>query len=162
MEQALKAKSISDYYEKDHDRLDELFKNFQKWKGMDFLKAKEFFVAFKFGLQRHIIWEEEVLFPVFEKVTGLFNEGPTYVMRLEHRIIGERLESIHKKVQNKDLNSDQEEKELLSILSDHNQKEEKILYPAIDELAEKLGNTNEIFKQMREIPEERYQHCCKD
>jgi iron-sulfur cluster repair protein YtfE (RIC family) len=162
MEQALKAKSISDYFEKDHDRLDELFKDFQKFKTTDFLRAKEFFVAFKFGLQRHIIWEEEILFPVFEKATGLFNEGPTHVMRLEHRMIGEKLESIHKKVQKKDPNSDQEEKELLLILSNHNEKEEKILYPAIDELAERLGTTNEIFKKMREIPEERYQNCCKD
>jgi iron-sulfur cluster repair protein YtfE (RIC family) len=160
MEQALDAKLISEYFEKDHNRLDELFKNFQEWKFKDFSKAKEYFVAFKQGLQRHIVWEEEILFSLFERITGLSNEGPTYVMKLEHRLIGEKLEAIHKKVQIKDPNSDLEEKELLSVLSEHNDKEEKILYPAIDQLAERSGGTQEIFQKMWDIPEERFKTCC--
>lgn len=35
--------------------LDILFKEFQRLKYIDFLEAKKNFVAFKFGLQRHII-----------------------------------------------------------------------------------------------------------
>ncbi|HSE39257.1 MAG TPA: hemerythrin domain-containing protein [Acidobacteriota bacterium] len=161
MKEVVEATSISAYYEQDHNRLDELFANFQEWKRKDFLRAKELFVAFKFGLQRHIVWEEEVLFPLFEEATGLFNEGPTQVMRLEHRMIADKLELIHKKVQVKDPNSDVEERELLSILSSHNDKEEKILYPAIDQIAEQSGATNDVFKKMREIPEERYKTCCE-
>jgi regulator of cell morphogenesis and NO signaling len=159
MEQ-VEVKSVSEYYERDHDRLDNLFINFQKSKRQDFAKAKENFVAFKFGLQRHIIWEEEVLFPLFEKETGLINQGPTFVMRNEHRMIGEKLEAIHKKVQVADPNSDTEENELLAILSSHNDKEEKVLYPAIDELVERLELAEDVFKRMQDIPEERYQKCC--
>jgi iron-sulfur cluster repair protein YtfE (RIC family) len=86
---------ISIYYETDHDRLDDLFKNFQQLKRSDFSKAKQFFKEFKIGLQRHIIWEEEILFPLFEEKTGLKNGGPTEVMRLEHRQIKTHLETIH-------------------------------------------------------------------
>jgi regulator of cell morphogenesis and NO signaling len=159
MEQ-VEAKSVTEYFEKDHDRLDNLFVNFQKSKRQDFTLAKEYFVAFKFGLQRHIIWEEEILFPLFEKQTGLVSQGPTFVMRSENRMIGEKLEAIHKKVQVADPNCDKEENELLAILSAHNDKEENVLYPAIDQLVERLGMTNQVFKSMEDIPEERYQKCC--
>src|SRR5262245_55160515 len=160
MQEVLEGTSIIDYFEKDHNRLDGLFENFHEWKLKDYARAREYFVAFKFGLQRHIVWEEDILFPIFEEATGLVNQGPTYVMRYDHRIIGEKLEAIHKKVQMKDPNSDVEEKELLSILTLHNEKEEQILYPAIQAIVDKAGNIQEVFKKMREIPEERYQKCC--
>lgn len=55
--------TISAFYEQDHDRLDELFKTFQTFKRSDFDKAKEAFQEFSVGLQRHIVWEEDLLFP---------------------------------------------------------------------------------------------------
>jgi hemerythrin superfamily protein len=54
-------KTITAFYEQDHDRLDELFKTFQQLKRSDFPKAKEALTAFKLGLQRHIVWEEDLL-----------------------------------------------------------------------------------------------------
>ncbi len=60
-------KTISQFFEQDHDRLDELFKTFQQLKRSDFAKAKEAFKEFKFGLQRHIVWEEDQLFPLWEE-----------------------------------------------------------------------------------------------
>lgn len=149
---------ISEYFEKDHDRLDGLFLSYQNWKRTDFAKAREFFVSFKFGLQRHIIWEEEILFPLFERKTGI-TQGPTHVMRLEHRMIGEALEAIHRKVKNSDPESDKEEKALLDVLASHNMKEEHILYPAIDTHSDE-ADVQQVFRQMEELPEERYQQCC--
>ena len=70
-------KTICEFFEQDHDRLDELFKTFQKMKRSDFAKAKEAFKAFKVGLQRHIVWEEDLLFPLWEEKTGMSEEGPT-------------------------------------------------------------------------------------
>jgi regulator of cell morphogenesis and NO signaling len=75
-------------------------------------------------------------------------------------MIGEKLEAIHKKVQIADPNSDKEENELLAILAAHNGKEENVLYPAIDQLVERLEMADEVFKRMQDIPEERYQKCC--
>jgi predicted XRE-type DNA-binding protein len=57
-----KQNTITAFFEHDHDRLDELFETFQQLKRSDFPKAKDAFKEFKFGLQRHIVWEEDLLF----------------------------------------------------------------------------------------------------
>ena len=82
-------KSITAFFEQGHDRLDELFKTFQQLKRSDFAKAKDAFKEFKFGLQRHIVWEEDLLFSLWEKKTGMTESGPTPAMRNEHRQIGQ-------------------------------------------------------------------------
>jgi len=152
-------KTISAFYEQDHDRLDELFKTFQKMKRSDFDKAKKAFKEFKFGLQRHIVWEEEVLFPLWEEKTGMSEGGPTFVMRAEHRQIGQQLEAIHGKVADQNPDSDQEEQALLDLLGSHNMKEERVLYPAIDQLTS-AEERETVFRNMNDIPEERYKLCC--
>jgi regulator of cell morphogenesis and NO signaling len=151
--------TITAFYEQDHDRLDDLFKTFQQLKRSDFAKAKEAFKEFKFGLQRHIVWEEDLLFPLWEKKTGRSEEGPTVVMRVEHRQIGQQLEAIHSKVSEQNSNSDKEEQTLLDILGSHNRKEERALYPAIDQVAS-VEDRETIFNNMKSIPEERYKLCC--
>ena len=152
-------KTICEFYEQDHDRLDELFKTFQKMKRSDFAKAKEAFKAFKFGLQRHIVWEEDLLFPLWEKETGMSEGGATSVMRAEHRQIGQHLEAIHDKVAEQNPDSDQEEQALVDLLGSHNLKEERVLYPAIDQLTS-AEERETVFLNMNDIPEERYKLCC--
>jgi iron-sulfur cluster repair protein YtfE (RIC family) len=151
--------SVQTSFADDHDRLDELFVQFQKTKRSDYARAKEFFKEFKFGLQRHIVWEESILFPLFEKKTGMYHTGPTEIMRQEHRRIGTLLEAIHKKVQQQDPESDAEEKALLEALLAHNQKEEQVLYAAIDRLTTD-EDKNEAFAAMEKVPEEAYKTCC--
>jgi regulator of cell morphogenesis and NO signaling len=152
-------KTISVFYEQDHDRLDELFKAFQKLKRSDVVKAKEAFKEFKFGLQRHIVWEEDVLFPLWEEKTGMSEGGPTSVMQAEHRQIGQQLEAIHGKVADQNPDSDQEEEALLDLLGSHNMKEERVLYPAIDQVTS-AEERETVFQNMKNIPEERYKLCC--
>ncbi|MBI4547577.1 MAG: hemerythrin domain-containing protein [Ignavibacteriae bacterium] len=155
----MSTQTVTTYYESDHDRLDELFNKFQQLKRIDFPKAKEFFQEFKFGLQRHIVWEEEILFPLFEQKTGMYDQGPTEVMRQEHRLIKKYLEAMHEKVKACNPESNDEEQLLLNTLSMHNQKEEQILYPAIDHsLSDHERET--VFTSMKTIPEERYWYCC--
>ncbi len=151
--------SIRQFFQKDHERLDALFKAFQELKRSDYPKAKESFIQFKFGLQRHIVWEEEILFPLWERQTDMAEVGPTMVMRAEHRQIGDYLEAVHQKVQRQDPESDQEEHRLVAILTAHNQKEERILYPAIDNVLGEADRTS-IFTAINNIPEERYKVCC--
>mgnify|MGYP001355728127 FL=1 len=152
-------KTITAFYEQDHDRLDELFKTFQQMKWSDFLKAKEAFKEFKYGLQRHIVWEEDILFPLWEKETGITEGGATSVMRTEHRQIGQHLEAIHQKVIDQNPDSDQEEQALLNLLGSHNMKEERVLYPGIDRVASAEVRET-VFQQMETIPEDRYKLCC--
>src|ERR1700752_3797330 len=91
-------KTIRKFYEKNHDRLDELFKTFQQLKRSHPCNAKGVFEEFKFALERHIVWEEDLLFLLWEKKTGRSGEGPTVVMRGEHRQIKRQLEAIYGKV----------------------------------------------------------------
>ena len=145
-------KTIREFYEKDHDRLDELFKTFQQLKRSDIPKAKGVFEEFKSGLERHIVWEEDLLFPLWEKKTGRSEEGPTVVMRGEHRQIKQQLNAIHGKVLQRNPDSDQEEQVLLDILGSHNRKEERALYPAIDQVASPEDRET-VFHNMKMSPE---------
>lgn len=142
----------------DHDRLDNLYKSFQKNRGKDWAEATEIFHQFKTGLQRHIIWEEDILFSLFENKTGATTGGPTEMMRDEHKQIKAILEKIHEGVikerVNKKLDND-----LFDVLEPHNRKEEEILYPWIDQIASEK-ETVEMFKKMDEIKPERYNYCC--
>jgi len=149
---------VSEFFGQDHDRLDELFKTFQKFKRSDFAKAKEAFKEFKFGLQRHIVWEEDILFPLWEEKTGVSEGGPTFVMRAEHRRIGQHLEAIHDKMAEQNLEGDQEEQVLLDLLSSHNMKEERVLYPSIDEVTTQVER-DAVYRSMEQIPEDRYRVC---
>lgn len=118
----------------DHDRLDGIFTEYRNAgpEALALEKKKKLFSDFASGLQRHIYWEEEILFPRFEEKTGMKDMGPTVVMRMEHRKIKEYLEQIQKQLQKGDAATEGIEEGLLSILTAHNEKEEKILYPWID------------------------------
>ena len=143
-------KTISAFFEQDHDRLDELFKTFQQLKRSDFAKAKEAFKEFKVGLQRHIVWEEDILFPLWEKETGIKEGGATSAMRTEHRQIGQHLDAIHQKVIDQNPDSDQEEQALLNLLGSHNMKEERVLYPGIDRVTSPTERDT-VFQNMKNI-----------
>ena len=151
--------TIHSLYARDLSRLDELFKNYQSLKYLDGQRASEFFREFKVGLERHIAWGDGIHFPIFEMKMGMMDCGPTQVMRMEHRQIKDCLKNIEEKVQAKNLQSDDEEVELLSILSSHNFKEEHILYPALDEM---LDNTEKetVFAAMKNVGKVRYRAFC--
>ena len=126
-------KSVKDFMEADHDRLDSIYKEFKEKKHSEIEKAKELFGEFKKGLERHIVWEEEILFPVFEDKTGMKTQGPTVVMRMEHEQIKSCLERILERISGNDPDTDEIERELEMVLGAHNEKEESILYPWIDQ-----------------------------
>lgn len=153
--------TITAFYAEDHDRLDELFKAFQTSKRSDFSKAKEAFKEFKVGLQRHIVWEEELLFPMWEEKTGMIEDGPTPVMRFEHEQIKRLLDAIHRKVEEQIPDTDQDEQALFNLLSSHNRKEERALYPAIDNVTG-ADEREKVFSDMNSIPEDRYNACCRE
>lgn len=152
-------KIITVFMEQDHDRLDDLFRSFQSMKRSEFDTAKQAFAEFVRGLQRHIIWEEEMLFPVFEAHTGVRESGPTAVMRLEHRRIKAALDKIHDQIARGVIETDEFEKVLVETLAAHNQKEETILYPWIDDLLSEQ-EAKDLLARMMDLPEERYRECC--
>jgi iron-sulfur cluster repair protein YtfE (RIC family) len=127
-------RTISAFFQDDHNRLDVLFQSFQTLKQEDLAKAKEAFTQFRSGLERHIRWEEEFLFPLWEDKTGMSESGPTFVMRHEHRQIEEQLQAIDRHLTGQNAGDPPVEQALLTVLSAHNLKEERVLYPAIDQV----------------------------
>lgn len=87
------------------------------------------------------------------------DSGPTPAMRNEHRQIRQQLEAIHRKVEIQNVDTDQEEQGLLNLLGSHNRKEERALYPAIDQVAS-AEEREGVFLNLTNIPEERYKLCC--
>ena len=85
---------IKSYFQRDHERLDNLFKEFQVTKACDIDSARKRFENFRRGLEQHMAWEENILFPLFESKTGMKYGGPTQVMRLEHEQLKTLLKSL--------------------------------------------------------------------
>ena len=146
-------RTISGFFQGDHDRLDALLQSFQALKRENFSKAKDAFTRFKSGLERHIRWEEEILFPLWEDKTGMVDGGPTFVMRHEHRRIEEQLRAIDQNLVQDNADDAEPEQVLLAMLAAHNLKEERVLYPAIDQ-ATTSEERSDILKQIQDFPED--------
>lgn len=142
--------TIKEFMQNDHKRLDELFEKFKNFKDKDQTEARKYFCPFRRGLFSHIELEEKILFPIFEEKTGMKDGGPTAVMRAEHIEIKEFLNQIREKIHSGDFNTGRIEKELIEVLSGHNEKEENILYPWIDQSIEE-SDRKKIFDKIKEI-----------
>lgn len=131
--------SAMEYLQADHRRLDGIMTDCtSKAESGDMAGAAAAFSRFREGLTRHIKIEEGLLFPEFEKATGLERaSGPTGVMRSEHEEILRLLGLIRElfdgaepdATEFSDLRS-----ALVALLHEHNVKEERILYPMTDQM----------------------------
>ena len=130
------ARGINEALSWDHDRLDALEADaFRKRAEGDLESARETYSVFAAGLRRHIGFEEEVLFPVFEESAGMPpGAGPTEVMRQEHREIEDLIAKIEAGIAEKDAPVEEWRRSLHHVLGEHNFKEEEILYPGTDQL----------------------------
>ena len=78
------------------------------------------------------------------------NAGPTAVMRTEHKQIKELLEKIRVNLANDNIHARDLENGLIEILTEHNNKEESILYPWIDSsVSEK--EKEKAFAEMKKL-----------
>jgi iron-sulfur cluster repair protein YtfE (RIC family) len=140
--------TILEFMSGDHDKLDNKIKMYSAEKLVDIEQAESIFLFFKSELERHITWEEDILFPVFERKTGIKDGGPTSVMRMEHIQIKNHLQEIKIKLHAKKIQDpSKEEVALFKVLESHNQKEENILYPGIDNLTSEQEK-EQLIKQM--------------
>ena len=139
------APSLKRFFEADHEKLDQRFVNYMNLKNESYPRAVECFFLLKTGLQRHILWEEEIIFPLFLKKTD--NERANRVMRLEHRRILEILDDLTEKIQHGNRRTEAEEYQLLFLLGEHALNEEMVLYPAIDAMIT-LEESEEAFRQL--------------
>ena len=100
--------------------------------------ARVAFTEFAHGLRRHIDFEEQLLFPEFEVRCRLdVPDGPTAVMRAEHRAIAAILLVMEKEIDDPAAAIEFSRAALRQIQHDHDLKEEQILYPALDRMLDK-------------------------
>lgn len=96
-------------------------------------RAQSDFIRFRVALLNHFEAEELILFPLFEKRTGMYR-GPTQVMRGEHGQMRQLLAAAEAALAERNADDYAGNAEtLLIMLQQHNVKEESVLYPMCDQ-----------------------------
>ncbi len=142
-------KSIAEFMTADHKACDNEFAVAETAALTDdWDDAEAAFKAFRDDMARHFRMEEDVLFPTLTSSGG--PAGPVHVMLMEHAQIKELLKQMGAAVERKDAQEYSGLSEtLLMVMQQHNNKEEQILYPIIDQI---LANQMEaLFDRMQAV-----------
>ena len=138
--------TVSGFFERDHGEIDALFN------AVAFESPREALAAFKEfdgRLERHNGCEEGILFPEVSRKAPHLELGPIRVMRLEHEAIRRNKAAALKALGEGDGASARSHAgAMVEILKEHNMKEERILYPACDELLS-AAETQAVFRRIK-------------
>lgn len=103
--------------------------------------------AFVGAMLHHLDAEESTLFPAFEARTGQAWE-PIRIMRMEHQQMRALIENMRQNIEVRDHQHYLELSEtLLTLLQQHNLKEEQVLYPLADRAL--AGEISGLLQSMR-------------
>ena len=117
----------------------------------DWVAAAPAFARLHDQMRAHFKAEEDLLFPAFEAATGM-SEGPTQMMRYEHEQMRGLLAQLAASCAARDADDYGGVAEtLLTLLQQHNMKEENILYPMCDQALE--GEARKITARLSEALE---------
>ena len=124
----------------DHRRCDEIFSRAEELGSSgNWPDGEERFLAFRDAMLTHFSMEEDRLFPAFEQHMG-HTMGPTQVMRMEHIQMRQLFSDMEQAVEARD---DAQylglSETLMMIMQQHNMKEERMLYPMMDQTLGKAG-----------------------
>jgi regulator of cell morphogenesis and NO signaling len=152
----MKIESIHSYFKKDLDRLETLLDGFGRLKRTNPVAARACFRQFAEGLRRRVAWEETLLLPLYERSRGA--DAATRLVRLEHRAIGEQLDSLDERVKSGDPETDESELRLRATLGWHDDEEDLVLYRNVESAATaddmaKLRDTVAAFERERNAHE---------
>lgn len=126
-----KVESITEFFERDHHEIDAIF---EKLAFQDIKRDLFLFQEFDKRLERHIVWEEKILFPAIAAVNPMIGQGPVRMMNMEHEVIRHSKTNARRAFEKGELSQAREHCETVkSMLEQHNMKEEHILYPACDQ-----------------------------
>lgn len=134
--------TITDCLKADHHRLDQLLEEtLAALERGDVEQLRVRFPEYARHLRDHMRFEEEFMFPVVERM--LCNaEGPVCVMRRDHQELNDRLVGMSAALYLGALPAFREELLALTLsLENHNGREERVLYPAIDRLLDDAART---------------------
>ena len=127
--------TINDFMMKDHQLIDGFLERAeQAAKAGDFAAHEREATEFLDRIAVHIDVEDRLLFAAFEERTGMKEAGPSVTMREEHREMEPIFDAMREAVAAKDAAKYlASAAQLVQILAPHNQKEETMMYPMIDD-----------------------------
>ena len=144
--------SIPDYMTASHRQCDEVFAEAESAVAENnWPAAKQKWQDFAQAFEAHLQAEETILFPLFERATGM-TSGPTQVMRMEHeqmRMLAKELEQAlcaHKQEEYLGLSET-----MIVLTQQHNMKEESMLYP-MSEM--RLPNAEKVASRLKQFCED--------
>lgn len=145
-------RTVTEYLETDHRRLDDLLARVDaELARRAVARARRIFGEFACGLERHMQAEEQVLFPVFERVTGMA-PGPVSVMTREHAMLREISKSIGDALAREDVQA--AESGVVSaadVLELHDMKEERVIYPQTDRALSSAAERDALVLRMQGV-----------
>lgn len=146
------AATVSELLGSDHRQIDEILVEAKRGSAAgDAPRAADRLREFQRGLLRHMVAEEEVLFPALETSTGGRAGGPISVMRHEHTEMRRLIEDLVATLTRGDTeDATRRFGELTALLFAHNGKEERILYPMADNAAQADGSLSALLAKLRE------------
>jgi iron-sulfur cluster repair protein YtfE (RIC family) len=126
----MKSTAILDLMVKDHNRLMEYLKDVENNISRDFGFLSNSFNTFQWNLEKHFFVEERAIFIFYNPSESVKEYNFFLDLMDQHTEILEKIESLRKKLQNRepfDLD------ELKKMLVKHKSFEEKSIYPVIDQ-----------------------------
>ncbi|MDE2489918.1 MAG: hemerythrin domain-containing protein [Elusimicrobia bacterium] len=121
--------TIHERFEEDHGQLHALLGRID-WARPE--EARAAFEAFALRLDRHIAWEEEVLFPVSLRALPGLDRRAVAALEEEHLRLRARLARTREALRAGDPAAGALGRELAAALAVHGAEEERTLYPACD------------------------------
>jgi hemerythrin-like domain-containing protein len=142
--------SLSSFLANEHNHCDDLFAEAENAVAdKNWPLAQSGFQRFYEETRRHFSHEEDVMFPAFEAHTGM-SDGPTSVMRGEHRQMKDVFAAMQGALAQQDSNGYLGLSEtLLMLMRQHNLKEENILYPMADQAL--AGQQDALLERMANV-----------
>ncbi len=135
--------SIYKFMSGDHSRLDYIFQEFRKSKNP--MEARQLFLQFRAGMERHMKWEEDILFPLAGKKLG---EGSAMIDELimQHGRIREGIKEMSASLKERDAGL---ESDLERLLAAHDRMEENGIYPWIDDYVDGKERNDALSRMAR-------------
>jgi iron-sulfur cluster repair protein YtfE (RIC family) len=146
--------SVTDLLQDDHRRLDAVLAEAKRSvTAGDLARAAAGFREFRGGLERHIVAEEDVLFPALDRLSGGGAGGPIAVMRHEHAEIRRLMAELAAALDGGGAAAEATRRlgDLSALLLAHNGKEEHVLYPMTDESARRASALAELVRRVRVV-----------
>lgn len=126
--------TLGEFYQRDHARLNSL------WAGFLFLRsegadaARDAFAAFRQGLERHMSWEDDLLFEELARRIDERGKLLTDLLTWEHQGLRRWLGRLAPSPSTIGLESDLQFTAFAGTLAGHNRREERVIYPLVDRL----------------------------